>query len=48
MTALRTPSKPSDRRNKRSITRPIKATASAATGSDSAQEPVVQITDSAI
>ena len=41
-------SKPSGRRNTRSIAMPITATASAATGSESAQEPVAAMTDSAM
>ncbi len=48
MTALRRWAKPSERRNRRSMTRPIAATASAATGSDSAQDPVAAMTDSAM
>jgi len=40
-------SKPSGRRNTRSMTSPMSAIAMAATGSASSQEPVVQITESA-
>ena len=43
----RSGSNPSGRRNTRSITSPISATAKAATGMASSHEPVVQITDSA-
>ena len=48
ISALRRYSKPSERKNRRSIAMPMAATASAATGSDSAQEPVAPITDSAM
>ena len=48
ITAVRRNSNPSDRKNKRSIAMPISATASAATGSDSAHDPVAWITDSAM
>ena len=41
-------SKPSGRRNTRSIVKPMTATASAATGSDSAQDPVALMTDKAM
>ena len=43
----RSGSKPNGRRKIRSISRPTTAIASAATGSASAHEPVVQMTDSA-
>lgn len=43
----RSGSKPSGRRNTRSIARPTSAMASAASGRASSQDPVVQITDSA-
>ena len=48
ITAFRASSNPSERRNRRSIARPITATARAASGNDRAHEPVVQMTDSAI
>ena len=43
----RSGSKPSGRKNTRSITRPISAMETAATGIANSQEPVVQITDNA-